>query len=52
MSCKYIKKEGASCSLNNKCKYPECEKICTNCGCPNPKKTYDGYWCEWCETEL
>ena len=23
--CKYIKKEGSSCSLNNKCKYPNCE---------------------------
>ena len=22
--CKYIKKEGASCSLNNNCKYPNC----------------------------
>lgn len=25
VGCKYIKKEGASCSLNNKCKYPNCE---------------------------
>ncbi len=24
--CKYIKKEGASCSLNNNCKYPNCTK--------------------------
>jgi len=23
--CKYIKKEGSSCSLNNNCKYPKCE---------------------------
>lgn len=24
MTCKYIKKEGAGCSLNNNCRYPKC----------------------------
>ena len=24
-SCKYVKKEGESCSLNNSCKYPNCD---------------------------
>jgi hypothetical protein len=23
-NCKYIKKEGSGCSLNNKCRYPDC----------------------------
>lgn len=23
--CKYVKREGESCSLNNKCKYPDCQ---------------------------
>ena len=27
-------------------------KFCTNCGCGDPKKTYDGYWCKMCKTEL
>lgn len=26
--------------------------ICPNCGCGNPKKTYDGYWCKMCKTEI
>jgi hypothetical protein len=26
MKCKYIKREGDSCSLNNNCKYPACTK--------------------------
>ena len=26
--------------------------FCPNCGCGNPKKTYDGYWCKMCKTEL
>lgn len=26
IKCKYIKKNGSSCSLNNNCKYPFCEK--------------------------
>lgn len=25
-NCRYIRKEGASCSLNNKCKYPNCDE--------------------------
>lgn len=24
-TCVYIRKEGASCSLNNNCKYPNCD---------------------------
>ena len=24
-SCKYVKREGESCTLNNNCKYPNCE---------------------------
>lgn len=26
--------------------------FCPNCGCGNPKKTYDGYWCKMCKTEF
>jgi len=26
--------------------------ICPNCGCGNLKKTYDGYWCKMCKTEI
>ena len=26
--------------------------VCPNCGCGNPKKTYDGYWCKMCKTEI
>jgi hypothetical protein len=25
--CKYIKRPGESCTLNNNCKYPNCDKI-------------------------
>ena len=25
--CKYIKREGESCTLNNKCAYPNCNKL-------------------------
>ena len=28
------------------------ELFCPNCGCGNPQKTYDGYWCKWCKTEF
>ena len=28
------------------------EHNCPNCGCGNPKKTYDGYWCDWCDNEF
>lgn len=28
------------------------ELVCTNCGCPEPKKTYDGYWCKYCHNEM
>lgn len=28
------------------------ELICTNCGCPDLKKTYDGYWCKYCHNEM
>ena len=28
------------------------ELVCTNCGCPDPKKTYDGYWCKYCHNEM
>ncbi len=24
-TCKYVRREGESCTLNNKCTYPECE---------------------------
>jgi len=27
-------------------------KVCNNCGCPNPRKTYDGYWCKMCHNEM
>lgn len=26
--------------------------VCNSCGCPNPKKTYDGYWCKMCHNEM
>ena len=32
--CKYIKKIGSSCSLNNSCKYPNCNDLKVN----RPKK--------------
>jgi hypothetical protein len=28
------------------------EQLCTNCGCTNPQKTYDGYWCKMCKHEM
>jgi len=52
MSCKYIKREGAGCSLNNNCKYPACEKQCPNCGVIGVTRTYEGYWCKLCKTEI
>jgi hypothetical protein len=27
-------------------------QLCTNCGCTNPQKTYDGYWCKICKNEM
>ena len=27
-------------------------QLCTNCGCTNPQKTYDGYWCKMCKNEM
>ena len=27
-------------------------EVCTSCGCPSPKKTYDGYWCKMCHNEM
>lgn len=27
-------------------------KKCTNCGCPEPKKTAEGYWCKMCKNEM
>lgn len=30
----------------------EVELVCDNCGCPKPKKTYDGYWCKMCHNEM
>ena len=29
-SCKYVKRIGESCTLNNNCKYPNCEQYNTN----------------------
>jgi hypothetical protein len=26
--------------------------VCPNCGCGKPQKTYDGYWCKLCKTEI
>jgi len=26
--------------------------VCSNCGCPKPKKTYDGWWCSLCDNEM
>ena len=26
--------------------------ICPNCGCGGLNKTYDGYWCKMCKTEI
>ena len=26
-------------------------KMCNNCGA-KAKKTYDGWWCNWCNTEM
>lgn len=28
------------------------EKVCTNCGCPDPQKRYDHYWCKYCHNEM
>ena len=28
------------------------KKVCSNCGCGNPKKTYYGYWCNYCDNEM
>lgn len=25
---------------------------CPSCGCLNPRKTYDAYWCDWCDNEF
>jgi hypothetical protein len=34
------------------CDNSEVELVCDNCGCPNPKKTYDGHWCKICHNEM
>lgn len=30
----------------------EKENVCTNCGCPDPQKRYDHYWCKYCHNEM
>ena len=27
-------------------------QLCTNCGCTNPQKTYEGFWCKMCKNEM
>ena len=27
-------------------------QLCTNCGCTNPQKIYDGYWCKMCKNDM
>jgi len=33
-------------------RYYEKRMVCNNCGCPDLKKTYDGYWCKYCHNEM
>jgi hypothetical protein len=28
------------------------KKVCTNCGCPEPEKRYDHFWCKVCHNEM
>jgi len=39
-------------TLGNKMTMTEANQLCTNCGCTNPQKTYDGYWCKICKNEM
>ena len=31
VQCKYIKREGESCTLNNNCTYPSCKELLDKC---------------------
>ena len=28
------------------------DRVCPNCGCPEPKKTYTAFWCGACHNEF